>query len=79
MGKALSMLIGLVLIVLGVLGCIKAPWHAAVITFVLGGLVVMALIIGLMLFVLSVSDLRAGGEPKVVEPSGGAEPPSTQA
>jgi RsiW-degrading membrane proteinase PrsW (M82 family) len=76
MGKVLTMVIGLVLIVLGVLGCIKEPWQSAVVTFVLGGLVVMALLIGLMLFVLSVSDLRAGGEPKVVESTAGSEPPS---
>jgi len=79
MGKVLTMLIGLALIALGVLGCIKEPWHAAVISFVLGGLVVTALVVGLMLFVFSVSELRAGGEPKLVEPAAGPEPPSAEA
>jgi hypothetical protein len=69
MGKVLSILIGLILIALGVWGIMS--WSEEVRYFVKGALVIMAIIIGLGIFVFGVSELRAGGE----EPSLAAEPP----
>lgn len=76
MGKALSIIIGLVLIALGIWG-ILGGWGPAVLVFVKGALVIMAIIIGLGIFVFGVSELRAGGEePTLVETP---PPPETPA
>jgi len=72
MGKVLSILIGLILIALGVWGILHPSWQEAVVYCVKGGLVIMAIIIGLGIFVFGVSELRAGGEPTVTP-----TPPST--
>ncbi|UCC67358.1 MAG: hypothetical protein JSV79_09515 [Armatimonadota bacterium] len=78
MGKVLSILIGLILIAVGVWLIVAYDvWRDAVVTFVLGGLVIMAIIVGLGIFVFGLSELRAGAEePQVVEPSPPAETPS---
>lgn len=69
MGKVLSILIGLVLIVVGALG-VKA-WPADVLSFLKGALVIVVILIGLGIFVFGVSELRAASEePPVVEPAG---------
>lgn len=76
MGKVLSILIGLILIVLGILG-IRA-WPGDVWAFVKGGIVIMAIIIGLGIFVFGISELRAGAEePPIVEPPKPPETPET--
>ena len=80
MGKILSVLIGLGLLALGIWGLIA--WSAQVLVFVQAALVLMAIIIGLGIFVFGLSELRAGvEEPPVVEtqpaPSA-SEPPSQQ-
>ena len=67
MGKVLSILIGLILMALGVWG-IAGGWRGDVLSFIKGGLVIMAIVIGLGIFVFGISELRAAGEePPVVE------------
>jgi hypothetical protein len=82
MGKFLSILIGLILLALGVWGFIA--WTPQVWIFVQAALVLMAIVVGLGIFVFGLSELRAGDEePPVVEaaPSGGetADRPGDQA
>ncbi|MBN1459381.1 MAG: hypothetical protein JXA57_07580 [Armatimonadetes bacterium] len=75
MGKFLSILIGLILLALGVWGFIA--WTAQVWVFVQAALVLMAIVVGLGIFVFGLSELRAGDEePPVVEaaPSGDQTP-----
>ncbi len=74
MGKVVSILIGLILIALGVWGCIADSWQSAVITFVKGGLVIMVLVVGLGILVFGVSELRASPEPTPAEPSSSPPP-----
>ncbi len=79
MGKALSILIGLILIALGVWGVIA--WRSDVVAFIKAAVVIMAIIIGLGIFVFGLSELRAGNEePPIVElpspPPGETGPPS---
>jgi len=77
MGKVLSILIGLVLIVLGVWGIIG--WSGEVLSFLKAAIVIMAVIIGLGIFVFGISELRAGGEePPVVETPSPAETPPAE-
>ncbi len=66
MGKILSILIGLVLLALGIWGIIA--WSAQVLVFLQAAIVLMAVIIGLGIFVFGLSELRAGPEePPVLE------------
>jgi|GEM_PF-1621352 len=66
MGKALSILIGLILMALGVWGVIA--WGTEVLHFLMAAVVIMAILIGLGVFVFGLSELRAGAEePPVVE------------
>ena len=79
MGKFFSILIGLVLLALGIWGIIA--WSAKVLVFLQAAIVLMAVIIGLGIFVFGLSELRAGTEePPVVEsppaPMAGSESPS---
>ena len=60
MGKALSILFGLILIALGVWGVIT--WRSDVVGFIKAAVVIMAIIIGLGIFVFGLSELRAGNE-----------------
>ena len=78
MGKVLSILIGLILIVLGIWAIVAGPsWKQAVVTCIQGGLVIMAIIVGLGIFVFGLSELRSGAEePPIVEPPPGPEQPS---
>jgi hypothetical protein len=78
MGKVLSILIGLILIALGIYAIAAGPsWQKAVVTFIQGGLVIMAIIVGLGIFVFGLSELRAGTEePPIVEPPAAPEQPS---
>ena len=79
MGKVVSILMGLILIGVGVWGCIVESWQQAVVGFIKGGLVIMALVIGLGMLVFALSELRAapqteGGqapEPPAPEPPAG--------
>ena len=75
MGKVLSILIGLVLMALGVWGVVDEGWRTAVIAFVQGGLVILALLVGLGVFVFGLSELRASAEePPVMEPPSAEKP-----
>jgi len=75
MGKVLSILIGLILMALGVWGIVDEGWRAAVLVFVQGGLVILALLVGLGVFVFGLSELRAGAEePPVMEPPSADKP-----
>ena len=75
MGKVLSILIGLILMALGVWGIVDEGWRGAVIAFVQGGLVILALLVGLGVFVFGLSELRAGAEePPVMEPPSAEKP-----
>ena len=66
MGKFLSILIGLILLALGVWGFIA--WTPQVWSFIQAALVLMAIVVGLGIFVFGLSELRAGDEePPVVE------------
>lgn len=78
MGKIISIFIGLICIALGVLGLLNDGWRTAFLNFVQGGLVVMAILVGLVILVFGLSELRAGSEePAVAEPP--AEQPSSEA
>lgn len=78
MGKVLSILIGLILVALGIWGI--SAWSAEVIVFLKAAIALMAVVIGLGIFVFGLSELRAGGEealpveqPGESAPSEGAE------
>jgi hypothetical protein len=73
MGKVLSVIIGLVLMALGIWGVIK--WPADVLVFVRAAVVIMAVLIGLGIFVFGVSELRAGDEQPTVEAPAPQPPP----
>jgi len=75
MGKVLSILIGLILMALGVWGIVDEGWRGAVVAFVQGGLVILAILVGLGVFVFGLSELRAGAEePPVMEPPSDDKP-----
>jgi hypothetical protein len=68
MGKFLSILIGLILLALGIWGVIA--WSGDVLIFLKAAIALMAIVVGLGIFVFGVSELRAGGEePPIVEPT----------
>jgi hypothetical protein len=73
MGKVLSVVIGLVLMALGIWGVIR--WSSDVLVFVRAALAIMAVLIGLGIFVFGVSELRAGDEQPTIETP--APPPET--
>ena len=78
MGKVLSILIGLILIALGIWGIIA--WTGEVLVFVKAAIVIMAIIIGLGIFVFGLSELRAGAEePPIVEAPPAPERPPEEA
>jgi len=78
MGKVISIFIGLICIALGVLGLLNEAWRGDFVDFVQGGLIVMALLVGLVILVFGLSELRAGSEePPVAESP--AEQPSSEA
>ncbi len=61
MNKFVSILFGLILLVVGIYGAwIAFPlsWGKAALTFLQGGIVWMVLLIGLLLVILGISDLR---------------------
>src|SRR5574340_413921 len=60
MGKALSILIGLIFIALGVWGVIS--WRPEVVQFIKAALVILAIVIGLGIFVFGLSELRSGAD-----------------
>ncbi len=60
MGKVLSILIGLILLALGIWGVVA--WSAQVLVFLQAAVALMAIVVGLGIFVFGVSELRAGGE-----------------
>jgi uncharacterized membrane protein len=73
MGKVLSIIIGLVFLALGIWGI--SAWAGEVLVFVKAAIAIMAVIVGLGIFIFGVSELRAGGEPPVVQPP--LQPPSS--
>ena len=60
MGKVISILIGLILTALGVVGIIA--WKEEVVAFLQAAIVLMAIVVGLGVFVFGLSELRAGTE-----------------
>ena len=74
MGKVLSIIIGLVILALGIWGI--SAWSAQVLVFLQAAVAIMAVIVGLGIFVFGVSELRASGEPPVLQPP--AQPPSSE-
>jgi hypothetical protein len=74
MGKVLSIVIGLVFLALGVWGILA--WSAQVLVFLQAAVALMAVIVGLGIFIFGVSELRAGGEPPVLQPP--AQPSSSE-
>jgi len=75
MGKWLSILIGLVLVALGLSGVVA--WPLEVLAFLKAAIAIMAIIVGLGIFVFGLSELRSGAEePPIVEPPPGPEQPS---
>ncbi len=72
MGKVLSIIIGLVFLALGIWGL--SAWAEDVLVFVKAAIAIMAVIIGLGIFIFGVSELRAAGEPPVIQPP--AQPPA---
>lgn len=78
MGKVISILIGLILMALGIWGVVE--WTGEVVVFLKAAIVLMAIIVGLGIFVFGLSELRAGAEePPVVEPPPAPERPAEQA
>jgi len=77
MGKWLSILIGLVLLALGVCGVVA--WWLDVLVFLKAAIAIMAIIVGLGIFVFGLSELRGGAEePPVVEPPPAPQQPGEQ-
>ena len=77
MGKVLSIIIGLILMALGVWGIVT--WREQVLHFVMAAIVIMAVLIGLGIFVFGVSELRAGEEQPIVEAPAPPPPPEQPA
>jgi hypothetical protein len=76
MGKWIAILLGVVLLALGVWG-IWAWWYDIVWPFIAGGLVVMAIIVGLGAIAFGVSEVRSAAEErKLAEPVAPTAPPT---
>jgi hypothetical protein len=77
MGKALSIIIGLVVLGLGIVGIIH--WQEDVVSFLRAVLAIMAVIIGLGILVFGLSELRAGeppsAQPTITQPPAGQDAP----
>lgn len=59
MNKFVSILLGLVLLAVGIYGAFGLPsWGAAALAFLQGGIVWLVLLIGLLLVILGLSDLK---------------------
>lgn len=59
MNKFISILVGLVLLAAGIYGAFALPsWGQAALTFLQGGIVWLVLLIGLLLVILGLSDLK---------------------
>ena len=59
MNKFISILFGLILLAVGVYGAFGLPsWGEAALSFLKGGIVWLVLLIGLMLVILGISDLK---------------------
>lgn len=59
MNKFASILIGLLLLAVGIYGAFALPsWGEAALSFLQGGLIWFVLLIGLMLVILGISDLK---------------------
>ena len=92
MGKVLSILLGIVFIVLGILGIMK--WPQEVLAFIEAGVSIGLILVGLGAFLFGVSELKAAAEEKRAEaevtsppeavpetgaqPEGEETPPSTE-
>jgi len=77
MGKAISILIGLILMALGIWGVVE--WTGEVVVFLKAAIVLMAIIVGLGILVFGLSELRAGAEEPPVVPPPASEKPADQA
>jgi len=73
MGKVVSIIIGLVFLALGVWGIIA--WSAQVLVFLQAAVAIMAVIVGLGIFIFGVSELRATSEPPAITPPSPPEGP----
>lgn len=65
MGKALAILVGIILAALGVWGIVtwwSAEWMVGVKGFVLSAIVILAVFVGLALLLFGISELRSGVE-----------------
>lgn len=59
MNKFVSILFGLILLAAGIYGAFGLPsWGKAALAFLQGGIVWLVLLIGLLLIILGISDLR---------------------
>jgi hypothetical protein len=72
MGKFMSVLMGLILVALGIWGVMS--WSEPVVMFLKAAVVLMAIVVGLGIFVFGLSELRSGAEeppaPEAPAPSG---------
>jgi sulfite exporter TauE/SafE len=74
MGKIVSIVIGLIFLALGVWGIIA--WSAQVLVFLQAAVAIMAVIVGLGIFIFGVSELRATSEQPAISPP--AQPSSPE-
>jgi sulfite exporter TauE/SafE len=74
MGKVVSIVIGLIFLALGVWGIIE--WRAQVLVFLQAAVAIMAVIVGLGIFIFGVSELRATAEPPAITPAAPPEGPA---
>lgn len=76
MGKVVSIVIGLIFLALGVWGIIA--WSEYVLQFLMAAVAIMAVIVGLGIFVFGISELRATAEPPSIMPPAPPEGPPAQ-
>ena len=59
MNKYLELLVGLILVILPIQAAINsANWGAATIQFIMGGVIVLIVLIGLLFVMLGISDMK---------------------
>jgi hypothetical protein len=60
MNKWLELLVGLILVIVTILLTVSYPesWGAAALSFIMGGIVIGVILVGLLFLVLGISDLK---------------------